>query len=126
MSSLKSSQTKKSFPSSPVSGSSNSSNSSSMTSTTGGSNRGSVVVVTPDSMLGSVGKSGASVVVVITGIVDVLVETISLSQLVILLNRPTVLWAPNSSLKTIFILKYESSGTPPIEVIKILLFAPTL
>ena len=97
-----------------------------MTSTTGGSNRGSVVVVTPDSMLGSVGKSGASVVVVITGIVDVLVETISLSQLVILLNRPTVLWAPNSSLKTIFILKYESSGTPPIEVIKILLFAPTL
>ena len=87
---------------------------------------GSVVVVTPVSIFGSVGKSGASVVVVITGIVDVVVGVISSSQLVNLLNRPTVLWAPKLSLKTIFILKYESYGTQPIDVMKILLLAPTL
>ena len=45
----------------------------------------------PVAILGSVGSGGGNVVVVITGIVDVVVGVISSSQLVNLLNRPTVL-----------------------------------
>ena len=82
---------KKSLPSSSVSGSSNSCNSSSISSSIG-SRVGTVVVVTPVSMLGS--KNMVVVVellvVVITGIVEVVVGVAS-SQLVNLLNRPTVL-----------------------------------
>ena len=73
-------------------------------------------------MLGSNGKVVVVevLVVVITGIVDVIAGVTS-SQLVNLLNRPTVLCDPKSSLKTTFILKYESSGTPPMDVMNILM-----